>query len=102
MIFTKADASSSDEQVEKLTRELYIHYRACIGPFIYLLSIILYLKFSVHKLAKCSSNPGKLILEGLLHLLRYIRKNNTLGLKYHDDMKDAHLSDLLRQVNIKT
>ena len=31
IIFTKADASNSDEQVEKLTRELNIHYRACIG-----------------------------------------------------------------------
>ena len=27
MIFTKADASTSDEKVKKLTRELNIHYR---------------------------------------------------------------------------
>ena len=38
MIFTKEDVSTSDEQVEKLTREYIIHYRACIGPLIYLLS----------------------------------------------------------------
>ena len=31
MIFTKAGESSSDEQVEKLTWEFNIHYRACIG-----------------------------------------------------------------------
>ena len=31
MIFTKADASTTNEQVEKLTREFNIHYRACIG-----------------------------------------------------------------------
>ena len=36
-IFTKADASTSDEEVEKLTREFNIHYRACIGSLIYLL-----------------------------------------------------------------
>ena len=30
MIFTKADASTRDEQVEKLTSEFNIHYRACI------------------------------------------------------------------------
>ena len=30
MIFTKEDVSTSDEQVEKLTREYNIHYRACI------------------------------------------------------------------------
>ena len=31
MIFTKEDVSTSDEQVEKLTREFNFHYRACIG-----------------------------------------------------------------------
>ena len=31
MIFTKEDVSTSDEQVETLTREYNIHYRACIG-----------------------------------------------------------------------
>ena len=36
MIFTKYDVSTSDEQVEKLTREYNIHYRACIGSLIYL------------------------------------------------------------------
>ena len=30
MIFTKEDVSTSDEQVESLTREYNIHYRACI------------------------------------------------------------------------
>ena len=30
MIFAKANESTSDEQVEKLTREFNIHYRACI------------------------------------------------------------------------
>ena len=36
-IFTKADASTSDYQVEKLTKEFNISYRACIGSLIYLL-----------------------------------------------------------------
>ena len=31
MIFTKEDVSTSDEQVEKFTREYNIPYRACIG-----------------------------------------------------------------------
>ena len=38
IIFTKADASTNDELVEKLTREFNIHYRTCIGSLIYLLS----------------------------------------------------------------
>ena len=35
-------------------------------------------------------------------MLRYIRDNKTLRLNYYDDMKDATLSDLPRQVNINT
>ena len=49
MIFTKEYVSTSDEQVEKLTREYNIHYRACIGSLIYLLSKRVDLSFSVHK-----------------------------------------------------
>ena len=37
MIFIKEDVSTSDEQVEKLTKEFNIHYRDCIGSFIYIL-----------------------------------------------------------------
>ena len=51
MIFTKSDASTSDEQVEKSTMEFNIHYRACIGSLIYLLSTRVDLGFAVHKFA---------------------------------------------------
>ena len=69
MLFTKEDVSTSDEQVEKFTREYNIHYRACIGSLIYLLSTRVDLSFSVHKLAKFSANAGKVRFEGLVHLL---------------------------------
>ena len=98
----KEDVSTIDEQVERLTREYNIRYRACIGSLIYLLSTRLDLSFAVHKLAKFSANSGKLHFEGLLHLLRYIRDNKTLGLKYYADLNDAPVTDLLRQANIKT
>ena len=55
----------------------------------------------MHKLAKFLSNSGKLHFEGLVHLLRYIWDDNTLGLKYYADMNDSPLSDLLRQASIK-
>ena len=57
MIFTKEDVSTSDEQIEMLTREYNIHYRACIGSLIYLLSTRVDLSFAVYKLAKFSANP---------------------------------------------
>ena len=86
MIFTKEDVSTRDEQVEKFTREFRIHYRACIGSLIYILSTRVELSFSVHKLEKFSVNPGKLHYEGLINLLRYIRENKTLGLKYYANL----------------
>ena len=102
MIFTKYDTFTSDEQVEKLTRKLKIHYRACIGSLIYLLSTRVELSFAVHKLAKFQANPGKVYFEVLVHLLRYIRYNKSLGLKYYADMNDAPVSELLRKAIIKT
>ena len=59
IIFAKSDASTSDEQDEKLTREFNIRYKACIGSLIYLLSTIVDLGFAIYKLADFSSNPGK-------------------------------------------
>ena len=59
------------------------------------------LSFAVHKLANVLANPGKLHFEGLIHLLRYIRDNKTLGLKYYVDLNDAPVSNLLRQDSIK-
>ena len=60
------------------------------------------LSFAVHKLTKFSANPGKVHFEGLVHLLRYIRENKTLGLKYYADLNDAPVTDILRQDNINT
>ena len=60
------------------------------------------MNFAVQKLAKFSANTGKVHFEELIHLLRYIRENMTLGLKYYADLNDAPVTDLLRQANIKT
>ena len=60
------------------------------------------LSFAVHKLETLSSNPGKVHFKGLVHLLRYIRENKTLGLKYYADTKYEPLYETLRQTIIKT
>ena len=69
IIFIKEDVSTSDEQVDKLTRQYDIHHRACVGSLIYLLSTRVDLSFEVHKLAKFPANPGKVHFEGLVLLL---------------------------------
>ena len=102
MIFTKSDAFTSDDQVDKLTRESNIHYRSCIGSLIYLLSTRVDLSFAVHKLAKFSSNLSRVHFGGLVHILSYIRVNKTLGLKYYANIDDALVSELFRQASINT
>ena len=102
IIFTKEDVSTSDEQIEKFTREYNIHYRACIGSLIYLLSTRVDLSLAVQNLKKFAANPGKVHFEGLIHLLIYIRDNKTLGLKCYADLNDAPVTDVLRQAKIKT
>ena len=56
----------------------------------------------MHKLEKFSAKHGEVRFEVLVHLLRYIRDNETLGLKYYSDMNYETLPDLLRQAIIKT
>ena len=73
-----------------------------MGSLIFLLSTRVDLSFAVHKLKNISANPGKVHFEVLVHLLRYIRDNKTLGLKYYADLNDAPVTDLSRQANIKT
>ena len=60
------------------------------------------LAFCSTQVSKVSANPGKVQFKGLIHLLRYIRDNKTLVLKYYADMNDAPVTDLLRQDIIKT
>ena len=69
MIFTNEYVSTSDEQVEKLTREYNIHYRACIGSLLYLFSTRVDISSAGYKLAKFPANPGMVHFEGLIHLL---------------------------------
>ena len=60
------------------------------------------MSFAVHKLAKFSENPEKVHFEGFIHLLRYIRDNKNLLLKYYACMNDVPVIELLRQPSIKT
>ena len=79
-----------------------MHYRDFIGSLIYVLSTRRDLSFVAHKVAKFSSNPGKVHFEGLVHFFKYIKENKTFRLTYYSDMKVAPLSDLLTQAIIKT
>ena len=88
--------------MEVLYRYYNIHYIGCVGSLIYLLSTRVDLCFVVHNLEIISSNPGKVHLEGLVHLLRHIRDNIDSGMIYYARIDNAFLSDILKQANINT
>ena len=69
---------------------------------IYIFSTRVDLYFAAHELAKFSSNTDEVNFEGLVHLLRFIRYNKNLGLKYCAKIDDAPLYDLFRQASIIT
>ena len=66
IIFFKEDASTSDEQVEVMSREYNINYRDSVGSLIFILCTRVDLYFALHNLEKLSSNPGEVNSEGML------------------------------------
>ena len=85
-----------------MTRELDIHLQR-LHWFIDL--FIVYksgLEFCSAQVSKVLVNIGKVNFELLVHILRYIGDDKTLGLKYYADINDAPVTDLLRQAIIKT
>ena len=60
------------------------------------------LAFFSTQVGKVLANPGRVHFERLVNLLRYIRNNRNLGLKYYPYLNDAPVTDVLRQDNIKT
>ena len=96
MVSPKEDASTSDEQVEELSREYNIQYKVCARLIINILSTRVDLYFSVQKLELFLSNHSKVHFEVLVHLLVYIRDTKNLGLKYYAKIEDAPLSEILR------
>ena len=59
------------------------------------------LRSAVHKLAKFSAYPGKVHFEVFIHILRHIRDNKTLLLKYYANINGEPVSDLFKQDSIK-
>ena len=80
MLYSLDKIFTCSSLVEAYYLEITTFTTNIVWDHLFILSIRVDLCFAVHKLAKFSSNPGKLYFEGLVHLLRYIRYNNNLVL----------------------
>ena len=94
------DCSPNQEAVKALEEQFNIAYDSCVGALIYLAQTRPDIAFSVNKLAKFSRSPGIKHFEAILHLLRYLRDNTYLGLRYYSNVNDSPIYESLRNNNI--
>jgi hypothetical protein len=97
---TSDDCSATDEDATKLGIMYNIDFASCIGSLIYLGMTRMDITYAINKLAKYTRKPGQKHFEALLHLLRYLRDNNNLGLRYYSSVQDAPITQMLIGQNI--
>jgi hypothetical protein len=95
------DCSVDENAVATLEEEYNIEYASCIGSLIYLTMTRTDILFAVNKLAKISRSPGRVHFDVLIHLLRYLRDNVYLGIKFYSNFMEAPLLKSLSSQNIE-
>jgi hypothetical protein len=87
--------SSKDEETAKTLQEEYgIDFASCVGAMLYLSYSRPDITYAVVKFAKYTRCPGAVHMEALLHLLKYLRDNMYLGLKFYSDITMSPITSL--------
>jgi hypothetical protein len=97
---TADDCSSDENAALQLQKEYNIDFASCIGSLIYLGMTRCDIVYAVNKLAKFTRQPGRNHFNALLHLLRYLRDNALLGIKFYSDLTQAPLIATLKSQEI--
>jgi hypothetical protein len=92
---TSEDCSINEEASKQLEQEYNIDYASCVGSLIYLAMTRCDITFAVNKLAKFSKRPGRNHFEAMLHVLRYLRDNTFIGIKFYSNAMDAPITHML-------
>ena len=92
---SSADNYTDLTQVGLLQEEYNIDYASCIGALIYLSQTCTDILFAVNKLAKYSKKPGEVHMQALIHLLRYLRDNSYLGVKFYCNITQSPVYNIL-------
>ena len=99
-IATKENCSKTDVEVRQLSEEYRIEYPAVIGSLIYLLNTRPDLMFAVTKLAKFMRMPGRFHFQAVIHVLKYLRDNSSLGIKYYHNITSAPVHKILLETGM--
>jgi hypothetical protein len=89
------DCSKDEESAKTLQEEYGIDFASCVGALLYLSYTRPDITYAVVKFAKYTRRPGVVHMEALLHLLRYLRDNMYLGLKFYSDITMSPITRLL-------
>jgi transposase InsO family protein len=98
---TSDDCSASEEAVKLLEQEYNIDFASCVGSLIYLGMTRCDIVYATNKLAKFTRLPGRVHFDVLLHLLRYLRDNALLGIRFYSDLFRAPLMKMLESQKIQ-
>jgi hypothetical protein len=93
--------NTSEETAEILAKEYNVDFASCIGSLIYLGMTRCDIVYAVNKLAKFTRLPGRVHFDVLLHLLRYLRDNMLLGIRFYHDVMRSPLIQTLASQEIK-
>jgi len=100
-VTTSDDCSTDEEAAKLLEKEYNVDFASCIGSLIYLGMTRCDIVYVVNKLAKFKRIPGRVHFNVLLHLLRYLRDNLLLGIRFYSDLFRAPLIKTLEMKEIK-
>jgi hypothetical protein len=89
------DSSATVDEAIQLQAEYNIDFSSCIGSLIYLEQTRTDILFAVNKLAKFTRCPGVKHMEALVHLLRYLRDNTNLGVRFYSDISRSPVYQML-------
>ena len=101
-IATKDDSPVNEAQKEEVKQRFKnLKYRSAIGVILYMSCCTRPdVSYSVNKLAKYSNNPGINHYKALLHLIGFLKINNTKGLTFYSDVKESPLHKPLKENGI--
>jgi hypothetical protein len=86
---------------KKISEEYNIGYASCIGSLIYLGMTRTDILYAVNKVAKFTKHPGRKHFDALIHVLRYLRDNTYLGIRFYHDVTEAPITKMLMMENIQ-
>jgi len=98
---TTDNCSKDKDTANELEDQYNIDFASCVGSFIYLGMTHCDIVYVVNKLAKFTRKPGVKHFEALLHVLRYLRDNMLLGIKFYSDCSRSPLITMLQSQEIK-